>query len=522
MMDLTLFKNAKVFDYSIPYMPKKESMQFFSWVHTNLPEEQFKTPKTHYMLIDEVLGKETQVEAICHREFAKSTVLTKFIPLNVAQTGQLMNFGKITNVAIFSATYTQAVALLASVRGVWESSPELYSTISLAKKRNGRSIADKDNRVCFQNSMGNIVDISCYGSGDAIRGAKIKDENGQEKRLQLLLFDDILKDNILTSEKEREKLLNWYVNTVMPAVDSSHHKEIVLGTPMHMGDLLMVLAQGKEYKTVFFPIAMKFPVPENEIVSSWPKLHTPKNIMRSYALADSIGQADGWVRERMLRVVSESMRVFQKSNNRNYSYQILKRDFEDLLFFTSIDMAISIEDTADFTCVATIGVSSKNEWFLVDIKHGRVDPSTVIDWIFEQVTKFNPINVSAEKAALQQVLNHFLEKEMEKRKKWFNLVPLQNNSKDSKHNRIIGLAPRHSQGKIMLPTDICQDSVMELKSEMYGYIKTGSTTERIDLLDCLANFNDTDLVFAPMNRGGSEVSNNMIDDTFEFVDRYNF
>ena len=54
-------------DYNYPYLPKKTSAEFFSWVNVNIPSEEFKTPKMHYMMIDELLGTETEVQAMVHR-----------------------------------------------------------------------------------------------------------------------------------------------------------------------------------------------------------------------------------------------------------------------------------------------------------------------------------------------------------------------------------------------------------------------------------------------------------------------
>ncbi len=498
-------KRIRTFNYKKKYKPKKESINFFSWRNTMLSNEQYPSPKTHYMLIDYVLSKKKKVEAICHREFAKSTLLTKYIPLKVAQTGELENFGKVTNMAIFSATYTQATSLLESVKGAWENSEQLYATIKLAKKRNGRYIADKDNRICYENAFGNIVDISAYGAGDSIRGAKIKDEHGQEKRLQLLLFDDILKDNTLDSEKERKKIVKWFTNTVLPAVDTSHFKVIILGTPMHQDDLLMTLAKSKFYLTLFFPIADKMPMRDAEITSSWPTLHSPKRIKRAYEEAKSLGQEDGWIRERMLRVVSEENRVFKKTNTMKYNYEKKKKDFNNMYFFTSLDVAISQSEGSAESVVFTIGVDDSMNWFLVEAYIEKGTPTDVINELFRQVIKFNPIEIRAEEVTIQQVFNYFIEQEMEKRNVYFTVEKLVNNTIKSKHSRIMGIEPRHKRQHMFLPKKKNKKAIEKLEEQLYGYLRTGATTPTIDGLDCLANFNDPDFVIAPTLRLGTEI-----------------
>ena len=57
-------------DYTVPYMPKETSLAFFSWVNVNIPNTEFKTPKMHYMMIDELIGENSglNVQAMVHRE----------------------------------------------------------------------------------------------------------------------------------------------------------------------------------------------------------------------------------------------------------------------------------------------------------------------------------------------------------------------------------------------------------------------------------------------------------------------
>jgi len=133
-------------DYSVPYMPKKTSLAFFSWVNVNVPYEGFKTPKMHYMMIDELIGEDSgdEVQAMVHREGAKTTVLSKYLPLYIASTGELPNFGSVLNCIIFSATYDQAVDLLKGIRSAWENSDVMQETIFLAKNKDGKVIADTE------------------------------------------------------------------------------------------------------------------------------------------------------------------------------------------------------------------------------------------------------------------------------------------------------------------------------------------------------------------------------------------
>jgi hypothetical protein len=481
-------------DYTVPYMPQETSVRFFSWVNVNIPNEEFDTPKMHYMMIDELIGPEsgTDVQAMVHREGAKTTVLSKFLPLYIASTGELPNFGPVLNCIIFSATYDQAVDLLKDIRSAWENSEVMQETIFLAKNKMGKIIADTEKYICFENEKGHRIHIQAKGAGQSMRGTK---KDG--KRPELMIFDDILIDAIMTSKEERVKLKRWYYSSVVPACNTAHNKKIVVGTPMTDDDLLSEMLRSTTYKSIKFPICDKFPVPLEDIVSSWKDYHTPEKIYKAYNEAKEMGAEGDFFREKMLEVVNEEMRLFPEEQFKEFKYEDLKPHFGEMNFFTSMDMAVSVKTASDFRVVMTIGVNEKGHWFVVKIDVGRFDPSKMIDILFKHVKMYNPLEFKAEKAALQQVLDHFIEQRMLETGTYFQTSGLINNSVQSKEFRIRALQPLMKMGKIHFCSDRDKDAMAELYYEMKGYIKTGPTTAHDDAVDCLANFLDPDFIIAP-------------------------
>jgi predicted phage terminase large subunit-like protein len=183
----------------------------------------------------------------------------------------------------------------------------------------------------------------------------------------------------------------------------------------------------------------------------------------------------------------------------------MKKNFGSMNFYTSMDLAVSKKTSGDFVVVMTIGVTSTNDWYIVKIDVGKFDPSQTIKKLFNHVRAFNPLETRAEKAALQQVLDHFIEIEMEKTNTNFYYQGLENNSSISKEFRINALQPKMKMGKIHFPRDVDVDGMAELYYEMKGYIKTGATTAHDDAVDCLANFLDPDFVTAPSGDVGTEI-----------------
>jgi len=511
-------------DYTEPYKPKKESREFFSWVNVNIPNEEFTTPKMHYIMIDELFTEDINVQAMVHREGAKSTVMTKFTPLYVASLGGLPNFGRVVNCCIFSATYAQAVDLLKDLYAAWESSDLMQETLFIAKNKKGRVVAEKENHLCFDNEKGQRIHIQALGAGDSMRGTKKNDEFGKSHRIELFIFDDILKELILTSAKERDKLKKWFYGPVHQARNSKHYKKIVVGTPMTDDDLLMEMLRSKTYKSVLFPVADVFPVKVEDIVSSWPELHTPEAIMADYEEAKEMGALNEFFREKMLEVVNEETRIFKDEWIKRYFYADLRRNTGTLNFFTTVDLAVSQKKHGDTSSIITIGVDSERNRFVVACRRGKLTPGEVIEALFSQVRRFNPLETRAEKAALQQVLDFFIQEKSMKEKTYFYYDYLEKNSTDSKEYRIKSMQPLFKQGKMYFPKDIDQEDIDELLYEIRGYTRDGPTTKYVDALDALANFMDPNFVIEPQGERGTEIEGDdySIYDLPSGVDTYDF
>ncbi len=393
----------------------------------------------------------------------------------------------------------------------------LQETVKLAVNKSGKVIADTEKYICLANENGTRIHIQAKGAGQSMRGTK-----KEGKRPQLMIFDDILTDNIMYSKEERKKLKSWYYSSVVPAGDSQHCKKIVVGTPMTDDDLLSEMLRSKTYKSIKFPIADKFPVPLNEIVSSWKDYHTPEKIMKAYNEAKEMGAEGDFFREKMLEVVNDELRLFPEDLFMTYSYNELKKTEQlgSMLFFTSMDIAVSKKQHADFSFIITIGVNKEGHWFIVKIDHGRLNPTEIIDRLFDHVKKFKPLEVKAEKASLQQVLDHFIQERMMKTGIYFQTNGLENNSMISKEQRIVALQPMMKMKKIHFPNDIDQDAMAELLYEMKGYIKTGATTAHDDGIDCLANFLDPNFIITPTGEKAEEYDYAMDDFEDDYVDTY--
>lgn len=479
------------------YRPGQESLKFMNWSNLMFGSDTHETPKNHFRLIDEMTTGHHKFVGCCHRGFAKTTLMSHKFPLYVAMLGRFPNFGSVKNAILLSAGYDQAAQQLKTCASLYIGSEKLQSFLDLEKQKEGELI--------FNNMKGHRFRIASYGAGQQIRGG-----NWEGQRPEWIIADDIQEDGILMNPKLAEDLKAWWIGTVMQMVDISRFKTTVIGTPMIETDLINSLMASPEYKKVRFPVAAEFSMDPKKIESGWADRFTPDRIIAQYKDAKALGKEGDFFREMFLEMTNEDTQIFRKDWFKSFSKKELMRDRRKYNFFTSMDLAVSKKESSDRSVVMTIAVNSDGHIFIVDIACGRFNPSEVIDHLFKQVRAYRPIEVRAEKAALQQVLNHFIDAKMLKENTHFLLNPLVYNSTTKKEVRIIGLQPKMKTRMIHFPEDACQDEVLLLQKELLGQTRESNTTGHDDLCDTLANFLDDGFIF-----GGSDYAEED-DATFRF------
>jgi hypothetical protein len=216
-----------------------------------------------------------------------------------------------------------------------------------------------------------------------------------------------------------------------------------------------------------------------------------------YNDAKALGAEGEFFRELFLETANEETRIFKKDWFKKYNLKKMAKDKMKYNFFTSMDLAVSRKEKADRTVIITIGVNADGHWFIAGIDVGRFNPSEVIDLLFKQVRRWKPLEVRAEKAALQQVLGHFIEERMMKENTHFLYNPLTLNTTTKKEVRIMGLQPKFKNRMVHFPEDEHQDEIILLEKEILGQTRETNTTGHDDIIDTLANFLDPDFIVKP-------------------------
>lgn len=471
-------------NYLEEYRPQQESLKFFNWNNLMFGNDTNETPKMHFQLIDEMLTQHTKFCAEMFRGSAKTTCTSHKMPLYVSMLGRLPNFGQVKNAVLISDTFEQADTQLQSCMAYYTNSDKLQNFLTLVKRKEGM--------LLFENNKGDRFHISARGAGQSFRGT-----NYEGQRPQWIIGDDLQGDEILTNKDAAKKLISWWVGTVLQAVDISRFKITVIGTPMLDNDLISSLMRSPEYHTVRFKVAQEFSTDPSKIISAWADRFTPQKIISMYHDAKALGAEAEFFREMFLEVSNEETQIFKADWFKEFSLKELRKNKQKYNFFTSMDLAVSRKQSADRSVVMTIAVNGDGHWFVVDMAAGRFSPTEVIDILFKQVSAWKPLEVRAEKAALQQVLSHFIDEKMLRENRHFLMNSLEYNSTTQKEYRILGLQPKFKARMIHFPHDELHDEIMLLKKEILGQTKETNTTGHDDCADVIANFNDPNFVVLP-------------------------
>lgn len=118
----------------------------------------------------------------------------------------------------------------------------------------------------------------------------------------------------------------------------------------------------------------------------------------------------------------------------------------NLRVYITVDLAISKKESADESSIMVTGITSDMSAYILDYRHGKMDPSEVINTIFELNDLYKPIHVGIESVAYQQALIHFLEKEMRVRKKFMSIEEIR--TTQDKEIKIRGLIAYYKTGRI--------------------------------------------------------------------------
>ena len=486
-----------------PYVPTAESIKFISFIRMS-GNESNASPIAHYKIGDALFSKDekdwyTLIE--CLRGMGKSTLI-EYAVIYVASLGTWPNFGDVPFMVFLGASQDGNVKqFFKNVASKIENSPFLRELLTVPRV--------VDNEIEMINNKGVETIITGRGMNTNWRGVRSK----TGKRPSILIADDILGNDVMTSATIRDTVeTNWF-NSALPALDPIRHKVFYIGTPLSDQDLLAKLKNSGSYNVIRFPLCPKFPVDEAEFESIWPERFTYAYTSKMYNQFISTGKSRSFYTEYMLELTDLTALIVEPENIKWFDLSLFVRKRHNYNYYIVTDWATSVKKKADYSCIGVFAVASNGAWFLVDGQAKRQTMQENLEDIFQYVRKWKPLSVGMETSGQQGGFLSIINTMMMEKNLWFQLAKKRGSkepgirpTKDKLHRFVTGVAPMFEQGKVWLPQpELIKMSnpnlyllVNEMEDELSKLTMTGGVEAlgHDDAIDLLNQLSEMEL-FAP-------------------------
>jgi len=145
--------------------------------------------------------------------------------------------------------------------------------------------------------------------------------------------------------------------------------------------------------------------------------------------------------------------------------------------FIFIDPAIGQEDGHDYTGIVVVDVDADKRWYVKYAQRKRLNPTQIINLIFDLYSTYKPNVIGIEEVAFQKVLLYLVVEEMKRRGVNIPIKGIHPGPNERKAMRINVLSPRFEWGNILLTQGLF-DLELELSTFPRG--------SHDDILDALA------------------------------------
>lgn len=472
-------------DYSIDpmYVPSQFALEFVTFIKlvNGGQGEENKTPVVHYKMLDTITMGGRRVINLCHRGIAKTTVMGEYLFLYLATYGSLPGFGKIDLAIYVSDSIENGVKnMRKNLEYRWENSDFLKKYVPF--------VHFTDIRWEFRNDANHTFIVKGYGAKTGVRGVK---ELG--KRPQLAVLDDLISDEDARSATVIEKV----EETVYKAVDYALHptKNMIVwsGTPFNAKDPLYKAVESGAWNVNVFPVCEQFPCSEEEFRGSWPDRFTYEYVKTQYDKAIKSGKVSSFNQELMLRIMSEEDRMIQDDDIQWYKRNTLLANKGNFNFYITTDVAVSLNQNADFSVISVWALNSNGDWFWVDGLCKRMLMDEFIDELFKYAQIYKPMFTGLEVTGQQAGFVRWIQTEMIERNVFFGLASDGNDNKPgirpntNKLVRFNTVVPLFKAKKMFFPLELKEsDPMKEAMNELSLVSVSGFKSKHDDFADTIS------------------------------------
>lgn len=382
------------------------------------------SPACHMEWWEACCSKHPKVAIAAPRRHAKSTAVT------LAYTLASLLFRDKSYILVLSDTITQATQFLGDIK------KELAENEKLIQLFNISGFEKDTEDDCIVNfSDGHQARISAKGSEQKMRGLKWRN-----KRPDLIVGDDLENDEIVLNKERRDKFKRWFYGALVPCLSSSGVIRIV-GTILHEDSLLNnLMPKHWDKKTVVTPLKIysRDPNPtwksfkyrahtENFERILWPSKYTEEWFVNERKDYMERGISDVYSQEFLNEPIDDSVAYFKRNDFLALTQEDKKKP---LNYFIAADLAISKEETADYSVFVVAGIDENRFLHIKNVIRERLDGREIVDMILSLSDVYKPDVFGIEEMQVSKSIGPFLREEMLRTGRFVNLLPIKHGGKD--------------------------------------------------------------------------------------------
>jgi len=394
-----------------------------------------ESPECHYEWWKLFCERHPKVAIAAPRGHAKSTALT------FGWTMAQLCFRERSYVIIVSDTVSQAVQFLGDMKKEFADNDQLRALFKIKE-----FVKDSEDDVIVACEDGYMFRIQAKGSEQKVRGLK-----WNNKRPDLIVCDDLENDEIVLNKERRAKFRRWFTGALIPCLSVTGIIRYV-GTILHSDSMLeSVMPKTYEKGTVVTELKT-YSIKRKQWLSVKYKAHNSdfsqilwkakaeqaakefkieggavgyfKNLRQGYV---DQGIPDVYSMEFLNIPIDESLAYFKKQDFIAASEAEMKLP---LRYYITADLAISKEETADYSVFIVAGMDENRHLHIVDVIRDRLDGREIVDTILGLEQAWKPEAIGIEEMQVSKAIGPFLREEMMLTNTFPSIIQLKHGGKD--------------------------------------------------------------------------------------------
>lgn len=329
----------------------------------------------HHDLIKDWHSPLPRVLSLIFRDGGKSTIAEEAIVVMAC-------LRKFNNGLIIGETETRAVERLTAIKHELENNEDIHSIF-------GDPVGPKWQETYIELANGAV--LQAYGRGQRLRGVK-----HLHYRPDIAFLDDLEDEESVRTRESREKTLDWFVKTLLPAL-TPYPRVRMAATPLDNEALALQLAKLDSWRVRKIPISFVDPGTGEER-SSWPQRYSMDWIREQREDYRRLGKWSVWMQEYMMEAENPEDKVFTRDM---LTHAAIVRSWQPT--FAVYDPARTVNKTSATTGkVVGSWIGPKLVIWEASAKLWR--PDEIITDIFDTDEKYSPIAIGVEEDGLHEFI----------------------------------------------------------------------------------------------------------------------